>query len=406
MSDYDVIIVGARCAGAAAAMLLARRNRRVLLIDRDDFPSDMVASTHFIWSSGAARLQKWGLLEDLQATNCPGRSSFLLDIGIAQLVGHAPTRDTGFDSCYAPRRIVLDDLLVQNAHKAGVELQQNSSVQELLFADNRVVGVQFRNAKGDSVQAMAPIVIGADGMNSTVAKLVKAEKYNEYPVLQHTFYSYFSGLELSHTEFYSRPGRQVFAWTSNDGVVVAGVCCRADECQELKRDIDNEFWKEMDVHAPLLSEQLKQGERVEPWRTASAKNFVRRAGGPGWALIGDAGITMDPITAAGISNAFLQADLIADAVDEGLALDSLDTEIEKFQQQRDQALLPHYEFTVGMARLDPEPPEEMMQMLMSLPGRQEDIDAYLGVFAMTVPVGEFFAPDNMQRIIERGPASP
>ncbi len=402
-SNYDVIIVGARCAGAAAAMLLARRGRRVLLIDRDNFPSDMSASTHFIWSSGVERLKKWGLLEDLQATNCHGESSLMLDIGVTQLIGRAPTRETGFDSCYAPRRIVFDNLLVQNALKAGVDLQVKSSVEKLLFNDERVVGVQYRNANGEDAEARASIVLGADGMNSTVAKLVNAEKYNEHPVLQQTFYSYFDDVELSQTEFYSRPGRQVFAWTSNDGVVVAGVCCRTDQCKALKKDIDHAFWSEMDANAPDLSEKLKNGKRVEDWRTASAKNFVRKAGGPGWALIGDAGITMDPITAAGISNALLQADLVTDAIDQGLSNNSLDAEIVDFESRRDSALLPHYEFTVDMARLDPEPPEDFMQLLMALPGQQEEINNYFGVFAMTVPIGEFFAPDNVQRIVQGSP---
>ena len=402
-SNYDVIIVGARCAGAAAAMLLARRGRRVLLIDRDNFPSDMSASTHFIWSSGVERLKKWGLLEDLQATNCHGESSVMLDIGVTQLIGRAPTRETGFDSCYAPRRIVFDNLLVQNALKAGVDLQVKSSVEKLLFNDERVVGVQYRNANGEDAEARASIVLGADGMNSTVAKLVNAEKYNEHPVLQQTFYSYFDDVELSQTEFYSRPGRQVFAWTSNDGVVVAGVCCRTDQCKALKKDIDHAFWEEMDANAPDLSEKLKNGKRVEDWRTASAKNFVRKAGGPGWALIGDAGITMDPITAAGISNALLQADLVTDAIDQGLSNNSLDAEIVDFESRRDSALLPHYEFTVDMARLDPEPPEEFMLLLMALPGEQEEFNNYFGVFAMTVPIGEFFAPDNVQRIVQGSP---
>lgn len=402
---YDAIVVGARCAGAATAMLLGRTGHKVLLLDRDVFPSDMVASTHFIWSSGAERLKKWGLLEKLEAANCRGQSGIMLDIGVAQLQGRAPTPESGFDACYAPRRIVLDNLLVQSAVAAGAELRERSSVEELVFIEGRVAGVIYQDKNGDQTEARASIVVGADGINSTVAKLVNARTYNEHPVLQQTFYSYFDGVDLSQTEFYSRPGRQFFAWTTNDGVVVAGVCCRADECGDLKRSTDEAFWEEVGACAPELSNKLKSGAQIEAWRTASTKNFMREAGGPGWALVGDAGITMDPITAAGISNALLQAELIAGAIEKGLSNESLDDEIAAFHQLRDEKLLPHYQFTVDTARLDPEPPEEVMQMLMALPGQQAQINDYFGLFAMTVPIEDFFAPSNFASIIANGPAT-
>src|SRR5262245_27887104 len=67
---YDVIVIGARCAGASTALLLGRKGYKVLLVDRARFPSD-VPHGHFIHRHGPQRLTRWGLLDRITATNCP-----------------------------------------------------------------------------------------------------------------------------------------------------------------------------------------------------------------------------------------------------------------------------------------------------------------------------------------------
>ena len=403
MKSYDAIVVGARCAGASTAMLLARKGRRVLLIDRDKFPSDMTASTHFVWSGGAERLQKWGLLDDLRATNCHEHSSMTLDFGEFALSGHTPNKQTNFDSCFAPRRKVLDNLIVQRAIDAGVEFIEKASVQELLFDNDRVSGVSYRNAEGQVIEVAAKIVVGADGMNSSIAKLTGAEEYNQHPKMAQSFYSYFSDVELDEVEFYARPGRMVFVWKTNDDQVLAGFSCPASDAAQFTGN-EEAFWQDMESNVPELTSRLKKGTRVEPMRSGGTRGFMRKACGKGWALVGDAGLTMDPITAAGISNALWQADHLADAVNKGIQDDTLDNELENFAQQRDEYLGPHFAFTMEMAKLEPEPPEEFVQIMTALPGHQQDINDYFGIFAMTVPVTEFFDPENIERIIKRGPA--
>jgi 2-polyprenyl-6-methoxyphenol hydroxylase-like FAD-dependent oxidoreductase len=113
-------------------------------------------------------------------------------------------------------------------------------------------------------------------------------------------------------------------------------------------------------------------------------------------LLGDAGLTMDPITAAGITNAFRDATLLAEAVVDGLGGD-LDGALAGFEERRNAVSLPLYEFTSEMARLEA-PSQEVIDIFVGLSLSQDDTDAYFGVFAQTVPVGEFFAPDNVQRI--------
>src|SRR5215472_7507032 len=107
---YDAIVVGARCAGSPTAMLLARQGYRVLLVDKATFPSDSM-STHFIRLPGIARLMRWGLLDKVLASGCPPITNLARVFGPFALAGMAPPIE-GADAIYAPRRTVLDKILV------------------------------------------------------------------------------------------------------------------------------------------------------------------------------------------------------------------------------------------------------------------------------------------------------
>ena len=161
---YDAVVVGARCAGATVAMLLARKGYKVLLLDRSTFPSDLTFSTHYIHQSGIACLKRWGLLDRVVASNCPPITSFHFDFGNFALSGSPPPAD-GVKEAYAPRRKVLDAILVDGAVAAGAELRTGFSVDELVFENGRVCGIHGREKTGAAVVEKARIVIGADGMH-------------------------------------------------------------------------------------------------------------------------------------------------------------------------------------------------------------------------------------------------
>ncbi|MEO7363289.1 MAG: oxidoreductase, partial [Gemmatimonadaceae bacterium] len=151
--------------------------------------------------------------------------------------------------------------------------------------------------------------------------------------------------------------------------------------------------------APALSARVTAGKREDAWLGGSIESFCRKPYGPGWALVGDAGLTLDPITAAGITDAFRDAELLADAVDEGLSgRREMDEVLAEFEQHRNEASLPVFYFTAQMAELAP-PPPEIMQLFGALQHNQEDTNQYFGVFAQTVPVTTFFDPANLTRII-------
>lgn len=395
---YDVIVVGARCAGAATAMLLARKGYRVLLADRASFPSDIPMSTHLVWQAGAERLQRWGLLEAVEASNCPPLTDVSLDLGAFVLQGR-PTPAGKVESAYAPRRIVLDDLLVDAAVAAGAELRENFPVTGVLRDGKRVTGIEGGGLGHETMQEKASLVVGADGSGSRIARAVGATEYNQQPHPQGTCFSYFEGVGLDRIEFFPRKDRMVYAWPTNDGRALVGISWVLPDFRELAHDIEASFYTELEQSAPGLCARVREGRRDGPWTRGAASGFFRKAAGPGWALVGDAGLTMDPITAAGISNSFRDAELLAEAIDKGLSGEqTVDAALEQFAVQRDQAALPIYGLTCQMATLAA-PPQEMLTVFEALKQNQADTDRYFGVFAQTVPVADFFDPANLQRIV-------
>lgn len=392
----DAIIVGARCAGALLAMLLARAGRRVLLLDRDALPSDKPTSTHLLWHEGVARLKAWGLLPRLMATGCPPLSGICLDLGDFMLSGSPPPAgDVGF--CLCPRRLVLDGMLLEAAIEAGAEFRRGS-VTDLLFEGEFVTGVRYSDSKADVIEERAKIIVGADGANSTVAKLAGATTFNELPQLSGNIYAYFKDMPVDTLEFYVRPGRMAYAFPTNDGMTVVGMQCRFADFGFLARDPDR-FQTELEALCPTLERRLRHADRQGLWLKAATSSFCRKPHGAGWALVGDAGMHMDAISAAGITNAFRDADFLAEAIHRaGVGTMPLNVALADYERKRDAASLPIYAFTSEMAKLDP-PPQSMVDLLVALRGNPEATNSYFGVFAQTVPVQDFFAPANLERIM-------
>lgn len=393
---YDVIVVGARCAGASLAMLLARQGLRVAMIDRAPIPSDRRLSTHLLFNSGTARLERWGLLDDLAATNCPPLETLNFDLGSFRLTG----RPTGARThAYCARRLVLDGLLAMAASQAGADLHDRCTLAEVLFDDGTVVGVRARRANGTTFAAKAPITVGADGRTSVVARAVRAPASDTRPALQGTYFAYWADLETEGIELYLRERRGVFAFSTNDGLTIVGINWPVSELAAVRQDVEGTYMRELARLAPGLHEKVRAGRREGRVIGGSVPNFVRRPHGPGWALVGDAGYHRDPFTAQGISDAFRDADLLATAVRDGLGgTQPLPDALAHYERERDAAALPMYEFTCQLAALEPLT-DDLVQLFSALRTNQSATNDLAGVFAGTVPVPTFFAPENLARIL-------
>ena len=395
-TDYDAIIVGARCAGSPTAMLLARKGHRVLLVDRAEFPSDTL-STHMIHAPGVAALDRWGLLPRVVASGCPPIERYSFDFGPFEITG-SPRAYDGHSTGYAPRRTVLDKILIDGAREAGVEVREHFNVDEILIEDGIVVGLRGHAEDGEQVLERARVVVGADGRNSHVAKALDTEEYNEKPRLQWSYYSYYSGLPVDGFEVHVRPGRGWAAVSTNDDLTMVVAGWPYAEAGTYKADVEANYLQTFEL-APEFAERVKAAERVEPFNGGAVPNFFRKPYGPGWALVGDAGYNKDPITAMGITDAFRDAELCATALDESLTgARSHEDAMSDYQRKRDAEVGPIYEFTTELARLEP-PPPRTQELLGAVHGNQEAMDDFVSVNAATLSPADFFTSDNIGRIM-------
>jgi 2-polyprenyl-6-methoxyphenol hydroxylase-like FAD-dependent oxidoreductase len=377
-------------------MLLARKGYRVLVVDRASFPSDTV-STHVIHAPGIAALNRWGLLDQVIATGCPPIATYSIDFGPFTITG-TPRADEGFSAAYAPRRTVLDKILVDAASDAGAEVRERFTVEDIVIEDGAVVGIRGHGESGQSVLERARVVIGADGRNSHIAKAVRPYQYNDKPMLQWSYYTYWSNLPVDGFEIVVRPDRGFAAVETNDGLTMLVVGWPYAESDAYKADVEANYLRTLEL-APGLADRVRGATREARFAGGSVPNFFRTPYGPGWALVGDAGYNKDPITAQGIPDAFHDAELCATALDATFdGSRSLDDAMSAYHTIRDARVLPIYEFTTQLATLEA-PPEELQHLLGAIHGNRDAMDSFVSITAGTVSPAEFFDPDHVGRLM-------
>ncbi|WP_433204745.1 NAD(P)/FAD-dependent oxidoreductase [Dactylosporangium sp. CS-047395] len=372
MLRYDVIVVGARPAGAAVALLLARAGLRVLAVDRARFPSDTL-STHQVQPPGVALLRRWGLLEGLLAAGAPMVRTAKFAHPAAVLEGAYP----GADGVLSPRRTVLDALLVGAARDAGAEVWEGFGVSGLRWDGGRVAGIDGAFKRGGPRSVAASLVVGADGKHSTVARLAGARDYRVRPAMTAAFYGYVEGLGLTGGEVYPGRGGLRSMWPTNDGLAVAFLSVPRERFAEVR-----ELGFLASFGDRLAGARLAAGEPVRA--TVDLPNTFRVPYGPGWALAGDAGLVMDPITGQGIGNALRDADALAAALVAGLGGGApLDRALAGYQRSRDRQRRAMYRLTTGAAGFGP---ERFGSWLYPAIARDPaDVSRFLGVLAGLTP---------------------
>jgi len=321
--SYDVVVVGARVAGAAVAMLLAEAGLRVLVFDKGRYGADTV-STHALMRPAVLLLDRWGVLDALrQAATPPVRKTTFIYSDDAQRevieVDIKPRH--GIEALYAPRRNVLDRLLVDAARRAGADVRHGWRFLEPLRAGGGVRGVVLEDAHGLRHEVRADLVIGADGRHSPVARAVGASAYVTGHHGTATAYGYFRGLAVDGYRWCFRPGTGSGAIPTNGGETLVFASVPRAEAAASPGALRKRFVEELARSAPDLAAAVRGAQLTgKLWSFPGMRGFLRQPWGDGWALVGDAGYMSDPITAHGITNALRDADLLAHTILSGSPL--------------------------------------------------------------------------------------
>ena len=361
-THYDTIIVGGRVAGAATALLLARQGQRVLVLERATYGSDTL-STHALMRGGVMQLARWGVLDRIvDAGTTPIRTTTFHYPDESLAVDIAP--GPGFDALYAPRRTVLDTALVDAAWDAGADFQFSTAAREVLKDHRgRITGVTGTDANGDPFTAWSHFVVGADGIRSMVAGAVGAPVERAGFFAAAPIYGYWSGIEATGYEWMYGPEASAGFIPTNDGETCVFVGLSPERFAAARGDISGAYHSVL-ASIPQLADRLAEARPPARLRSfPGVRGFMRRAAGPGWALVGDAGYFKDPATAHGITDALRDAELLARAVDRGT--------LAEYQAERDHMSLRLFTLTDAIASFQWSV-DQVKQLLLALSRSMRD----------------------------------
>lgn len=412
---YDAIVVGARIAGAATAALLAQQGARVLLLERARFPAPTVSCPIFFGNSLAV-LDRIGALGDVEAIGAPRITYYGTRLPEFDLVTRLPVSH-GRDYAYSIRREVLDTAILRRVQThPDITLREGFDVREVVWSMGRVVGVRGRQQGGAEQTFYADAVIGADGKRSMVARQVDAPVYDRIVGATAIFYAYyrnFAPLSEPSAVVYGDPQsmKGVLVFDADAGLTVMSVGVPAEKFDEARKDPEGTIervWRSM----PELAERGRNAERATPvMGQAPVDSFYRKSYGPGWALVGDAGHYVDPITGQGINHALRSAELFSDAWTKTRRRTGWMQAMAEYQRQRDAATRPMWDLVAFGAQMQQvqhlEGPLQDLGIALNTAlfraiARQPRVAAqYVGMFSGATPVRSFMNPVNLARVLVR-----
>jgi len=342
---YDAVIIGARCAGAATALLLARSGAKVLLVDRQAYGSDTM-STHALMRGAVVQLNRWGLIPDIAEAGTPAIRSTTFHYG-DETVRVDIKAQHGVDYLLAPRRTVLDPLLVDAAWESGAKVRHGVALAGLQFAASggRVIGASLKDASGACMSVRSDIVIGADGRQSTVAQSVNAKAYVDGNNCSGVGFGYFEGLKSEGLHWHFARNAAAGVIPTNAGHCVFAAVPAARFAATFRGDVLRGFLQVLEMNSPRLRTEIDRARLIGRLRGfGGASSHLRQCHGAGWALVGDAGYFKDPLTAHGITDALRDAQLLSAAI-----IDGGRRALEDYQNERDALSLPFLRITDAIA---------------------------------------------------------
>jgi flavin-dependent dehydrogenase len=392
--DYDVVIVGARCAGAPLATLLARSGLRVAVLEQAVFPRDTLSS-HVIQADAVRFLERLGVLPEVQATGARIMRAVDLRLEDVHVGGSYP----GDGGAICVRRFVLDPILAAAAERAGAELWMGTRATSLVRVGGRVAGVRAVR-DGQELELRARLVVGADGRRSLVAAEVGARRYHVLENTRAYYWSFFEHADQAGVPTFAlhRWGdRFVFGGPADHDLYIVGISPEAGELEAFRRDLRGAFMDHVASCAPIAERLTAARMATKVFGIKRYTTYFRESAGPGWALLGDAGHFKDPAIGRGIGDAFAQAERLASAIAAGLGRGAaeLDRGLRAYVRWRDRWSISHYWMGADIGTAGPLPaPVPEVARLMTGRGR---LDELLDLFSHEAQVSEVY---TVPRILE------
>jgi 2-polyprenyl-6-methoxyphenol hydroxylase-like FAD-dependent oxidoreductase len=350
-AEFDVAVVGARCAGAPLAALLARDGLDVTLVEQATFPRDTL-STHVYETDGIEFLERLGVVGRLLETGAPFINRADARVEDFRVTIDWPLRPGDRGGVMSVRRFLLDPILVEAARDAGVQVRMPAKVTGLVREAGRVAGVRVSEG-GREQELRARLVVGADGRNSTVAGFAGSRKYNVTPNRRAFYWSFFEGADFGAEPtfvFHRWSDRAVLACPADSGLYQVLVSPELTELDNLRSNLEEHYMDYVRSCAPAADAVAGARRIGKIFGIVRWLGFFREASGPGWVLVGDAGHFKDPTPGRGIADAFRQVDAVAPAIVAGLdgSGDGIDQAMSRWGRWRDEEFASHYWFATDL----------------------------------------------------------
>jgi 2-polyprenyl-6-methoxyphenol hydroxylase-like FAD-dependent oxidoreductase len=394
--QFDVIVVGARCAGAPLAALLARQGLQVAMVERASFPQDTL-STHVFQAPGINLLARLGVLERVLDTGAEWTSHLDFRQNDFQARAVFPARPGDVGGGMSVRRFMLDPIVADAAAEAGADVMMATKVVGLTHADGRVTGVRAV-ADGDERRLGARLVVGADGRSSTIARLTGSRKYHVVPSERFAYWGFFEGAQPEPEPtavFHHWAGRAVIATPTDSGLYQVIVLPDNRFLPEFRADRERAFMEHANACAPV-AERLVGASRVgKLFGLLKFDSYFRESAGPGWALVGDAGQFKDPTPGQGMTDAFRQAEALAAAIcaAAGGSDAELDGAVVAWARWRDQDAFEHHWLACDLGAAGPMP--TVISETMRRADRSGELDGFINIFQHRVKPSQVVTPSRL-----------
>jgi 2-polyprenyl-6-methoxyphenol hydroxylase-like FAD-dependent oxidoreductase len=342
---FDVIIVGARCAGASLAVILARAGMKVAVVEQATFPK-MTLSSHLMEADGLDFLRRIGVLDAVRQTGARFMKRVDLRLNDLRVVKNWPLRFDDVGGAMFLRRHLLDSILAEAATAAGADIRMGTKVVEVLWDRKRASGVRVQH-EGSEYRLHAPLIVGADGRNSTIGYMCASRKYNVSQNKRSYYFTFFEGAnpDADDTVILHRwKDRLVWAGPADSGLYLCGVSPEVHEREYFRSNTEKGLLAHMRSCEPAADALANARIATEIAGIRNFEGYFRQACGPGWVLVGDSGHFKDPSIGRGIGDTFIQAEALAPAIITGLdgSGPDLDAALQRWAQWRDHKFQGHY----------------------------------------------------------------